>query len=204
MPPLPIHILWPSSIQSLAVAFGRGPQIADVAAAFGLGDRQRRELEVTRGAEALRRPLQHLLGGGGLADRRQRQRRHHDRQTDSGATPEQLFHEHRQRKPGRVADEIAIEQRTVEAALGGLFEHRPGELLLLVVVQGHRPDDRFGELVGSPGQVVLCRGRRQVERHERSPGSVDLLLPAADGFNPLLRRRRIRPPNAAPPGESGR
>ena len=139
-----------------AVALGRGPQIADIAAAFGLGDRQRRELEVTRRAEALRRPLQHLLGGGRLADRRERQRRHHDRQTDSGATPEQLFHEHRQRKPGRVADQIAIEQRTVEAALGGLFQHRPRELLLLVVVQGDRPDDRFGELVGAPGQVVLC------------------------------------------------
>jgi hypothetical protein len=186
------------------VALSRGPQIADVAAALGLGDRQRRELEVTRRAEALRRPLQHLLGGSGLADRGQRQRRHHDRQTDSGATPEQLFHEHRQRKPGRVADEIAIEQRTVEAALGGLFEHRPGVLLLLVVVQGHRPDDRFGELVGSPGQVVLCGGRRQVERHKRSPGSVDLLLPTADGFNPAAATATDQAAERGPTWRMGR
>src|SRR6202012_6166892 len=115
-----------------AVAFGRSPQIADVAAAFGLGDRQRRELEVTRRAEALRRPLQHLLGRGGLADRRERQCRHHDRQTDSGATPEQLFHEQRQRNPSRGVYEIAIKQLTVEAALAISCEHTPPYLLRLV------------------------------------------------------------------------
>ena len=129
------------------------------------------------------RPLQHLLGRGGLADRRQRQCRHHDRQTDSGAAPEQLFHEHRQRKPGRIADEIAVEQRTVEAALGGLLEHRPRELLLLVEVQSHWPDDRLGELVGPPGQVVLSRRRRQVEGHVRrsSPGRLTSSDPLPDG-----------------------
>ena len=115
MPPLPIHILWPSMIQSSSVAARRGAQVADVAAALGFGDRQRGELEIAGRAEAFRRPLQHLLGRRGLADRRQRQRGHHDRQADARAAPEQLLHEHRQRQPGRVADQVAVEQRAVEA-----------------------------------------------------------------------------------------
>ncbi len=118
------------------------------------------------------RPLQHLLRGGGLPDRRQRQRRHDDGQTDPGATPEQLLHEHRQRHAGRVADQIAVEQRAVETALGRLLQYRPRELLPLVVFQRHRADHFLGELVRSPGQVVL-RGRGgQVESHECAFGSV--------------------------------
>ncbi len=45
----------------VAVTPGCGSQISYVAAAFGLGDRQRRELEIPRRSEALRRPLEHLL-----------------------------------------------------------------------------------------------------------------------------------------------
>jgi hypothetical protein len=96
------------------------------------------------------RPLQHLLGRGGLADRGEGERGHHDRQSDSGAAPEQLLHEHRQRQAGGVADQVAVEERAVENTLGGLLEHRPGKLLAHVLVCSHRPHYFFGELVGAP------------------------------------------------------
>ena len=115
MPPLPIHILWPSMIQSSPSRRAGGAQVAHVAAALGFGDRQRGELEVARRAEALRRPLQHLLRRRRLPDRRQRERGHHDGEPDARAAPEQLLHEHRQRQSGRVADQVAVEQRAVEA-----------------------------------------------------------------------------------------
>ena len=133
MPPLPIQILWPSSTQSSPSRRARCLQVRDVAAALGLGDAQRGELEVAGLAEALRRPAQQLLGRRGLGHRRQRQRRHHDRQPDPGAAPEQLLHEQRQREAGRVADQVAVEERVVEALLGGRLEHLPGELLVAVV-----------------------------------------------------------------------
>ena len=105
----------PVGIRSRTVAAGRGAQVPHVAAALGFGDRQCGELEIAWRSEAFGRPLEHLLRRSRLADRRQRERGHHDRQADPGAAPEQLLHEHRQRQPGRVADEIAVEQRAVEA-----------------------------------------------------------------------------------------
>ena len=78
---------------------------------------ERGELEVARLAEALGRPAQQLLGRRGLRHRRQRQPRHHDRQPDPRAAPEQLLHEQRQREAGRVADQVAVEERVVEALL---------------------------------------------------------------------------------------
>ena len=154
----------------VAVATRRGPQVADVAAALGLRDRQRRELEVTRLAEALRRPLEHLLRSRGLADRGQRECRHHDREADARAAPEQLLHEQRQAQPGRVADEVAVEQRVVEPLLRGLLEHGPGELLLLVVLRGDRAYDVACERVRPLHEVVLGRSEGQVERHGASVG----------------------------------
>ncbi len=153
-----------------AVAAGVGAQVPYVAAALGFRDRQRRELEIAWGAEAFGAPFQHLLGGRGLADGRERQRRHDDRQPDPGAAPEQLLHEHRQRQPGGVADEIAVEERTVEAALGRLLEHGPRKFLALVVVECNRPDHLLGKLVGAAGQVVLRCRRCQVESHDAPSG----------------------------------
>ena len=143
----------------------RGAQVAHVAAALGLGDRQRGELEVARVAEALGRPAQQLLGRRGLRHRGQRQRRHHDRQPDPGAAPEQLLHEQRQREPGRVADQVAVEERVVEALLRGGLDHLPRELLLAVVARRDRADHLLGEAVGALDQVVLGGGEREVEAH---------------------------------------
>ena len=140
MPPLPIHILWPSMIQSSPSRCARVRRLRTSLPPSGSEIASAASLRSPGRAEAFGRPLQHLLGRGGLADRRQRQRGHHDRQPDSGAAPEQLLHEHRQRQAGRIADEVAVEQRAVEAAVGGLLQHRPRELLALVVVARHRAD----------------------------------------------------------------
>ena len=115
MPPLPIHILWPSMIQSSPsrrrapvrrLRTSLPPSGSEIASAASL-----RSPGVPKHSGA---HSQHLLGRSRLADRRQRQRGHHDRQPDAGAAPEQLLHEHRQRQPGRIADQIAVEQRAVE------------------------------------------------------------------------------------------
>jgi hypothetical protein len=63
-------------------------------------------------------------------------------------------------------------------------------------------------MIGPPNasrcQVVLCGGRRQVERHERSPGSVDLSLPPADGFNPAAATATDQAAERGPTWRMGR
>jgi len=76
----------------VTVAARASAQIPNVAAALGLGDRQGGELDIAWGSETFGRPLEHLLRRRGLTDRRQRQRGHDDRQSDSGAAPEELLH----------------------------------------------------------------------------------------------------------------
>jgi hypothetical protein len=143
-------------------------QVANVAAALGFGDRERGKLQIPRRTETFGRPLQHLLGRSGLADRGKRQRGHHDRQADAGAAPEQLLHEHRQRHSRRIADQIAVEQRAVESAFGRLLEHRPRKLLALVVLERNRADAILREFVSASGEVVLRGGGGDVESHRVS------------------------------------
>src|SRR4051794_561920 len=83
-------------------------------------DLLRGELEVVRGAEALRRPARELLVGGRLANRGQRQRRQHDRQADPRAAPEQLLHQDRQRQAGRIGSELGVQLPLVQALACGL------------------------------------------------------------------------------------
>jgi hypothetical protein len=64
-----------------------------------------------------------------------------------------------------IADQIAVEQGTVETALGRFLQDRPGKLLALVIVESDRAYHRFGELVRATGKVVLSCRRSQVERH---------------------------------------
>src|SRR6202012_901312 len=91
------------------------------------------------------------------------------------------------------ADQVAVEQRTIEAPLGGLLEHRPRELLLLVEVRRNRTNDRLGELVSALGEVVLCSGGGEVEAHE-------CLVPRALRFYPTDESVPVRPPTAAGAG----
>ncbi len=185
MPPLPIQILWPSMHPVVAVAAGAGAQVAHVAAALGLGDAERGQLEVARLAEALGRPAQELLGRRRLRHRRQRQRGHHDRQPDPGAAPEQLLHEQRQRQAGRVADQVAVEERVVEA----LLAPRPRAPATGTPPRG-RSAAATGRMTSSAkrcvrstrscwaGVRVMLKAHRHARRSRRRPGR---------------RRRRSRP-----------
>jgi hypothetical protein len=78
-----------------AVLARPGLDRAHVAAAARFCHREGGELDVVGRAEALRGPLDELLIGGGVADRRQPQRREDDRESDARAPPEQLLHQDR-------------------------------------------------------------------------------------------------------------
>src|SRR5947209_10439034 len=114
---------------------------ADVAATARLCHRECGELDVARGPEALRRPLRELLVGGRLADGRERERWHHDRQADSRATPEQLLHQDRQRQASGIRRQLGIELPAVQILLRGLLQHWPRKRLLAVVLGSNWTDD---------------------------------------------------------------
>ena len=202
----------------VAVAPRRRAQVAHVRAALRLGDRQRRELQRARHAEALGRPAQQLRGRRGLRDRAQRQRRHHDAQPDPGAAPEQLLHEQRQREARRVADQVAVEERVVEALARGLLEDLPRELLLAVVVVGRGTDHVARERVRALDEVLLRRREGEREGHRSTiattpwPPAAQIEISArpeprsassfaAVGEDPRARSRRT---GARPPATSRR
>src|SRR5204862_2153684 len=190
----------------VAVLARAGAEVADVAASLGLGHRERRELQVARLAEALGRPAQELIRRGRLRHPRQRQRGHHDREPDAGAAPEQLLHEQWQREADGVADQVAVEERVVETLPRGLLEHRPGELLALVVVLGHRPDHLGGEAMCPLHQVVVGGGEPKVEAHRSRiattpwpPAAQIEIRPRPEPFSASIfaSEATMRPPVAA-------
>ncbi len=130
-----------------AVLARAGLDRAHVAAAARFGHCQGGELDVVGRAEALRRPLHELLVGGGLADRRQRQRREDDRQPDAGASPEQFLHQDRERQAGGVHRQLGVELPLIEPLARGLLQHRPRELLRAVIFRRDRPDHLLRERV---------------------------------------------------------
>ena len=157
-------------------------------------------------AEALGRPAQQLLRRGRLRHRRQRQARHHDRQPDPGAAPEQLLHEQRQREPGRIADQVAVEERVVEALPRRGLDHLPRELLLAVVAR------RDGRTTSSAKRWVrairswLGGREREVEAHFSitattpwPPAAQIEISPRPEPFSSssLASVATIRPPVAA-------
>ncbi len=148
-----------------AVLARAGLDRAHVAAAARLGDRQGGQLDLVRRAEALRRPLDELLVGGGLTDRRQRQRRENDGQPDARAAPEQLLHQDREREAGGVHRELGVELPLVEPLARGLLQHRPGELLGAVIFGRHGTDHLPRERVRLVAQRNLLVGEVKVEAH---------------------------------------
>lgn len=147
------------------VLAGSGGDRADIATATRLGDGQRRELEVTGGAEALRCPTNQLLIGGCLSNCSQRQRRHHDGQANARAAPKQLLHENRQRKPSGVRGQLPIQDWLVQPGPSCFLQHWPRHLLCPVVVRRHRSDYLPGEGVGLGPQRRLLISQRNVEDH---------------------------------------
>ena len=177
---------------------------AHVAAATRLGDRERSELQVARRAETLGRPANELLVRGRLAYGRQSEGRHDDRQADTGASPEQLLHEDRQRQPGRVRRELRVELPPVQVLACGLLDHGPRELLRAVVLRSGRPDDRPRELPGLVAQGLLLLGEREREGHHVYYIPVAMfqnrdgpMIPRARGGPLLDMRVTAQPPRRA-------
>ena len=153
------------------VVAGTGAHRADVAAGVGLGGAEGAELEVARGAEHLRDPLEHLLLGAVAAHAGGGQRRTDDRQADAGVAPAQLLHGDRDAEAGRVEALGGEEVHRVDAGLGGLLDDGPGELLLLVPLRGGGTDDVGGEAV----QPLPARGGRRSAAKSRSAHAAMLL-----------------------------
>jgi hypothetical protein len=83
---------------------------------------------------------------------------------DAGVAPEQLFVDDRERQAGRVGEELREAFEAVEADLGGLFDDRPGRLLLLVPLVSRGADHVGCEPVDPVADVLLILGERERER----------------------------------------
>ncbi len=157
------------------VVLGRGAVARDIRARIGLRRAEGADLDVVLVAEALRHPLDHLLRGARAVDPGDRQRRAEDRHADPGVAPEKLLIDQREGQPRRIGPELRDRLEAVEADLGRLLHHRPGELLLLVPLVRGRPDDLLGESVRPVADVLLVLGELEGE------GSVPDLDPEALG-----------------------
>src|SRR5690606_37775904 len=91
------------------------------------------ELDLVRGAEALRHPLHDLLWRAGAGDAGGGEAGPEDREADACVAPEQLLERDRKGEARLVtAGRLGEEVEGVEADLRGLLDDRPRELLLLV------------------------------------------------------------------------
>ena len=192
MPPLVAQAFWPlRTHSSLASSYLAVVRIAgDVGAGVGLGGAEGGDLDVVGGAEALRHPLDQLLGRAGAEDAGDRQGGAEDRHADPGVAPEELLVDDREGEAGGVGPELGDALEAVEADLGGLLDDRPGELLLLVPLVRGGADDVSRRSRGpsrgcpsGPGRAPSRRGSRQTSM----PSSVSDLALTSCG-----RRRSAR------------
>ena len=147
------------------VVHGAGAQRGDVGSGVGFADTERAELDVPGRAVALRHPLDDLLGRPVAGDASSSEGGAHDRHADPGVAPEQLLDGDRQRETGRVAHRVHQEVDAVQPDLGGLLDHRPGELLALVPLVGGGADHALGEVVDPLLDLQLVLVERQGEGH---------------------------------------
>ncbi len=165
MPPLPIQILWPSITHSSPSRRARVRRLRTSLPPSGSD---------TQSAASLRSPgspkhsgahLSSCSGVAACAIADSASAGITMLEADPRAAPEQLLHEQRQREAGRIADQVAVEERVVEALLGGRLEHLPRELLRAVVVLGDRPDHVARERVRALDEVELGRSEREPVAH---------------------------------------
>ncbi len=97
------------------VVLGGGPVAGDVGAGVRLGGAERADLDVVLVAEALRHPLDQLLGGARAEDPGDRERRPEDRHPDPGVAPEELLVHQGEGEPGRDRPRTARSTRTRRA-----------------------------------------------------------------------------------------
>ena len=153
------------------VVLGGGPVARDVRAGVRLGRAEGADLDVVLVAEALRHPLDHLLGRARAVDPGDRERRAEDRHADPGVAPEELLVHDREGEPGRIGPELRDRLEAVEPDLRRLLHHRPGELLLLVPLVRGRPHRLLGEPVRPLPDVLLVLGELEREGRVRRPRS---------------------------------
>ena len=129
------------------VVDGARLQGGDVRAGIGLGDPERRQLDVVGRPEALGDPLADLLGRPVGEDPGHGQGRAEDGQRDAGVTPAHLLVDEAHEQTGRVREALRDEVEGVEPVLGRLLNDRPRRLLPLVPFGAGGTDDVLGELV---------------------------------------------------------
>ncbi len=145
------------------VVLGGGAVAGDVGAGVRLRRAERGDLDVVLGAEALRHPLDHLLGRARAEDPGDRERRPEDRHPDPGVAPEELLVHEGEGEPGRIGPELRDRLEAVEPDLGRLLHDGPGELLLLVPLVRGGADDLLGEPMRPVAHVLLILGELERE-----------------------------------------
>ena len=193
------------------VVLGGGPVAGDVGAGVRLGGAERGDLDVVLGAEALRHPLDQLLGRARAEDPGDRERGPEDRHPDPGVAPEELFIYEGEGEPRRIGPELRDRLEAIEPDLGRLLHDGPGELLLLVPLVRGGADDLLGEPVRPIAHVLLILG--ELEREGGLPGlDPELLLDRSLVDLPVLslllslfrrlllsgRHRASNPPKSCP------
>ena len=104
-------------------------------------------MDLVRCSEALRHPLNDLLGRAVGDDPGHAESRAHNRQPDAGVAPEELLVGDRHREARRVSERVLEELEGIEPDLGGLLNDRPRRLFPLVPLVGGRADNVLGEAV---------------------------------------------------------
>jgi hypothetical protein len=105
----------------------------------------------------------HLVGGAGGHQGDQGQAGAEDAERDARAAPAELLDQQRLEDAGLVLADHPVEVHAVQADVGRLGQHRPGELLGLVVVGCDRPDLLLGELAGPLLGRHLVFGEREAD-----------------------------------------
>ena len=199
IPPLVAQAFWPLITHSSLrlVVLGGGAVARDVRAGVRLRRAEGPDLDVVLVAEALRHPLDHLLGRARAVDPGDRQRGAEDRHADPGVAPEELLVDEREGQPRRIGPELGDRLEAVEPDLGRLLHDRPGELLLLVPLVRRGPHRLLGEPVRPLPDVLLVLG--ELERERACP------RPRSRGSRwPQPQRPSPRPPGRPEPAPAAR
>ena len=165
------------------VVAGTGDDGRHVRPSAGFGRTERRELRLVDGAEHLRQPLAHLLGGSGRGQRRRGEAGAEDGQGDSGIAPEQLLEHRQDSEPAGFGGLRGEQLHGVQAHLGRLLDDRPRRLLALVPLRRCRPHHLLSELVDPVPHLDDVLGRLERKRHGAGPFRVTVgcIHVAADG-----------------------
>ena len=141
-----------------------GLQRRDIRASVWLRDAESGELEVVRGAEALRDPLHRLLRGAVGHDARDSQRGAHQGQADACVTPGELLQGDDHLETLRVGEGVGHEVHRVQANLGRLLDDGPRGLLALVPLVCSWPHHVLGEVVNPRlhGLLILVELHREL------------------------------------------